>query len=301
MTGIEAEFLEDGAQSAADVADRLVAFIARGHGDDRRRDLRLRRARGRDRADRRRAGGGGGARRRRCASRSTRNAKPKATHNPPMVCDPETIDGLEVPTRGVHDQGALMHHKYVVRDARRRVDRLHELDGRRVLARGERDRPRLVARRRRRLHAQLRAALDQGAPRVERRRGCDAHARSRRRRATAVLSSRSVARAPGRGAHRLRAPSRADPLPRHHVGRGARHARGDRGTRLVRPGGRVRRDPDARGGRAMADVATEPLEDRRVGRDPSAPLGQGLDAVERRGRCARLHAREGRGGRRRGA
>ena len=26
------------------------------------------------------------------------------------------IDGLEVPTRGVHDQGALMHHKYIVRD-----------------------------------------------------------------------------------------------------------------------------------------------------------------------------------------
>src|SRR6185295_5159810 len=40
----------------------------------------------------------------------------EATHNPPMTCDPETIDGLEVPTKGVHDQGALMHHKYVVRD-----------------------------------------------------------------------------------------------------------------------------------------------------------------------------------------
>jgi hypothetical protein len=41
----------------------------------------------------------------------------EATHNAPMVCDPEAIDGLEVPTRGVHDQGALMHHKYAVRDA----------------------------------------------------------------------------------------------------------------------------------------------------------------------------------------
>ena len=29
------------------------------------------------------------------------------------------------------------------------------------------------------------------------------------------------------------------------------------------------------------DVAAQPLEDRRVGRDPPAPLGQGLDAVER--------------------
>jgi phosphatidylserine/phosphatidylglycerophosphate/cardiolipin synthase-like enzyme len=39
-----------------------------------------------------------------------------ASHNPPMIGDPETIDGLEVPTRGVRDQGSLMHHKYVVRD-----------------------------------------------------------------------------------------------------------------------------------------------------------------------------------------
>lgn len=34
----------------------------------------------------------------------------------PMACDPALIDGLDVPTRGVGEQGALMHHKYVVRD-----------------------------------------------------------------------------------------------------------------------------------------------------------------------------------------
>ncbi len=32
MTGIEAEFLDDGGQSAVDVADRLVSFIAEASG-----------------------------------------------------------------------------------------------------------------------------------------------------------------------------------------------------------------------------------------------------------------------------
>jgi phosphatidylserine/phosphatidylglycerophosphate/cardiolipin synthase-like enzyme len=35
----------------------------------------------------------------------------------PMESDPDQIDGLAVPTKGVHDQGSLMHHKYVVRDS----------------------------------------------------------------------------------------------------------------------------------------------------------------------------------------
>jgi phosphatidylserine/phosphatidylglycerophosphate/cardiolipin synthase-like enzyme len=34
-----------------------------------------------------------------------------------MESDPDQIDGLGVPTKGIHDQGSLMHHKYVVRDA----------------------------------------------------------------------------------------------------------------------------------------------------------------------------------------
>ncbi len=42
---------------------------------------------------------------------------PAHGHIPPMEAEPETIDGLEVPTRGIYDQGSLMHHKYVVRDA----------------------------------------------------------------------------------------------------------------------------------------------------------------------------------------
>ncbi len=115
MTGIEAEFLEDGAQSAADVADRLVAFIAEavstidvaiydfdaGVGATARIADALEAAKGRGVAIR-------------VAFNQEREAE--ATHNPPMRCDPEAIEGLDVPTRGVHDQGALMHHKYVVRD-----------------------------------------------------------------------------------------------------------------------------------------------------------------------------------------
>jgi phosphatidylserine/phosphatidylglycerophosphate/cardiolipin synthase-like enzyme len=35
---------------------------------------------------------------------------------PDPNCPPEHVDGLDVPTRGVSGNGALMHHKYVVRD-----------------------------------------------------------------------------------------------------------------------------------------------------------------------------------------
>jgi phosphatidylserine/phosphatidylglycerophosphate/cardiolipin synthase-like enzyme len=34
----------------------------------------------------------------------------------PMQAHAHEIDGLEVPTRGIHDTGNLMHHKYIVRD-----------------------------------------------------------------------------------------------------------------------------------------------------------------------------------------
>ena len=116
MTGVEADFLQDGAQSADDVADRLAAFIARAtatidvaiYDFDAREGATARIADALEAAMARRV-------RLRVAFNQGRDAE--ATHNPPMVCDPEAIEGLEVPTRGVHDQGALMHHKYVVRDA----------------------------------------------------------------------------------------------------------------------------------------------------------------------------------------
>src|SRR4249920_599222 len=36
----------------------------------------------------------------------------------PMRADPNAVDALEIPTRGIADAGSLMHHKYAVRDGR---------------------------------------------------------------------------------------------------------------------------------------------------------------------------------------
>jgi phosphatidylserine/phosphatidylglycerophosphate/cardiolipin synthase-like enzyme len=115
VTGIEADFLEDGAQTAADVADRLVAFIggATAMMDIAIYDFDARVGDAARIADALESAMARGVRIR-VAFNQERDAE--ATHNPPMTCDPEAIDGLEVPTRGVQDQGALMHHKYLVRD-----------------------------------------------------------------------------------------------------------------------------------------------------------------------------------------
>ena len=115
MSGIEADFLEDGGQTADELADGLVAFIADATGSidvaiydfDARGGATARVADALETAKTRGV-------RIRVAFNQGREAA--ATHNPPMLCDPETIDGLEVPTRGISDKGALMHHKYVVRD-----------------------------------------------------------------------------------------------------------------------------------------------------------------------------------------
>ena len=78
---------------------------------------------------------------------------------PPRVAgrgaDPRRCRVEATPIAGVPD---LMHHKYVVRDGDVGLDRLDQLDGRLVVAAGERDRDRRVARGRRRLPARLRAA-----------------------------------------------------------------------------------------------------------------------------------------------
>ena len=115
MTGIEAEFLDDGGQTAGDVADRLVSFLAEASTtiDVAIYDFDARVGATARIADALEAAAGRGV-----AIRVVFNQErqAEATHNPPMICDPETIDGLEVPTKGVHDQGSLMHHKYAVRD-----------------------------------------------------------------------------------------------------------------------------------------------------------------------------------------
>jgi phosphatidylserine/phosphatidylglycerophosphate/cardiolipin synthase-like enzyme len=115
VTGIEAEFLEDGAQSAVEVAHRFVTFISEATAtlDVAIYDFDAGVGAASRIADALEAALARGVRIR-VAFNQEREAE--ATHNPPMTCDPEAIDGLEVPTKGIHDQGALMHHKYVVRD-----------------------------------------------------------------------------------------------------------------------------------------------------------------------------------------
>jgi len=115
VSGIEADFLEDGEQSADDIAGRLRSFI-----DDATRtldvaiyDFHARNGASAGIADALEAAAARGVRVR-VAFNQERQAE--RSHNAPMQSDPSTIDGLDVPTRGVHDEGALMHHKYVVRD-----------------------------------------------------------------------------------------------------------------------------------------------------------------------------------------
>jgi phosphatidylserine/phosphatidylglycerophosphate/cardiolipin synthase-like enzyme len=115
MGALAFDFLEDGAQPATAPAATVVSFIAaaqhtldvaiydfdaRGGASGTIADA-LEAALARDVAVR-------------VAFNVDRNLAPSAPR--PMKGAPDLIDGLEVPTRGVHDQGALMHHKYIIVD-----------------------------------------------------------------------------------------------------------------------------------------------------------------------------------------
>jgi phosphatidylserine/phosphatidylglycerophosphate/cardiolipin synthase-like enzyme len=113
---LEIDFLTDGGQQADAVVDRLVAFL-----DAATRSLEVaiydfhaaagttaRIAEALERSERRGV-----------AVRVAFNVeRPRHTSPKPMQADPAQIDGLDVPTRAVRGDGTLMHHKYVVRDAR---------------------------------------------------------------------------------------------------------------------------------------------------------------------------------------
>ncbi len=230
MTGIEAEFLDDGGQSAADVADRLVSFIAEASATI---DVAIYDFDARVGATARIADALEAAAARGVAIRVAFNQEreAEATHNPPMICDPETIDGLEVPTKGVHDQGALMHHKYAVRDgADVWTGSTNWTDD--AFSREENAIVRVVvAGRGRELCTQLRAALDQGAPRVERGRG-----RVGARSAAASTCNRSSRRAARRSRTARRSAS-----PRPIIACGS----SPRSSRRARCSARSPRSPDA--------------------------------------------------------
>jgi phosphatidylserine/phosphatidylglycerophosphate/cardiolipin synthase-like enzyme len=108
-------FLADGEQSAESVADLVVAFVAEA---TRSLDVAIYDFEARTGASSRIAEALEGARGRGIAVRVAFNAE--RCENPadsrPMKGSPVVLDGLDVPTRGVSEQGALMHHKYVVRD-----------------------------------------------------------------------------------------------------------------------------------------------------------------------------------------
>jgi phosphatidylserine/phosphatidylglycerophosphate/cardiolipin synthase-like enzyme len=111
---LEIEFLTDGGQTAASVADELGAFIASAEQSlhvaiydfDAAAPGASRVARALEAA----AGRG-------VQVRLVFNLERRPAHPPrPPEGDPDVVDGLDVPTRGIHGDQGLMHHKYVIRD-----------------------------------------------------------------------------------------------------------------------------------------------------------------------------------------
>ena len=113
---LEIDFLPDGGQSAGDVTDRVCRFLGEAA---RSLDVAIYDFHAREGATAKIADALEAAVARGVAVRVAFNVERQPTkgHEPPMTAAPEMIDGLEVPTKGIHDQGSLMHHKYVVRDA----------------------------------------------------------------------------------------------------------------------------------------------------------------------------------------
>lgn len=116
MSALETEFLTDGGQTAGSVAAQLIAFI---NASTRTIDAAIYDFDARSGASARVADALEGAAKRGVEVRVVFNLErsPHPASPRPMQADPAAIDGLDVPTHGVHDEGSLMHHKYVVRDS----------------------------------------------------------------------------------------------------------------------------------------------------------------------------------------
>ena len=219
-----------------------------------------------------------GARRARCGSPTTRTSGRRTTGRglfPPRRAPSRTCSRRSAcrckPIPGWRD---LMHHKYVVRDGERGLDRLDELDAGLVDAPGERRRRARLARRRGGVRARLRGAL--GARHGRQQRRLRHRGRSDGIRAPVVLPRpRAGALAPDREADRRGAAARADRLAAADRRPDPGHARrGDRrGARRRR--GRLRRHPGAPGVRASGRRTRRlgwkaPLLDRCLGGLPRA-------------------------------
>jgi phosphatidylserine/phosphatidylglycerophosphate/cardiolipin synthase-like enzyme len=108
-------FLSDGGQSPESVAQRVAAFIEPA---ERTLQVAIYDFHARAGASSKVADALEGAKSKgvdvRVAYNTGRSAEPD--EHRPMQCDPQIVDGLDVPTHGVSGQGSLMHHKYVIRD-----------------------------------------------------------------------------------------------------------------------------------------------------------------------------------------
>ena len=115
LSGLRAMFLEDGAQQAAEVATEMVGFI---RAAERSLDVAIYDFEAREGAPTAIGDALEAANARGVEVRVVFNME--RCDNPadsrPMQAHAHEIDGLEVPTRGIHDTGNLMHHKYLVRD-----------------------------------------------------------------------------------------------------------------------------------------------------------------------------------------
>jgi phosphatidylserine/phosphatidylglycerophosphate/cardiolipin synthase-like enzyme len=115
MGELRSTFIADGERAAGDVAADIVAFIraARRSLEVAIYDFEAREGPTAGIADALESAMARGV-----AVRVVFNEEPSGhpADSRPMQGKPDTIDGLEVPTRGIDAQGGLMHHKYVVRD-----------------------------------------------------------------------------------------------------------------------------------------------------------------------------------------
>ena len=109
------DFLLDGSRRADDVARELIAFLdaARSSIDVAIYDFQARSGATAHVADALEEAAARGVSVRVAFNVERRQG---AGDPPDPKSPPEHVDGLDVPTRGVSGNGALMHHKYVVRD-----------------------------------------------------------------------------------------------------------------------------------------------------------------------------------------
>ena len=289
VAGVEVRTLTDGGQPAEQTAHALAEFCA----------PRSRRSRSRSTTS--------GCRRSSTRSSAERSPPRRSAVSPSASPTTSTTRKQSRPAAAEHgsrrargsavpdrrDPGRARPHAPQVRRPRRRLglDRVDELDGRLVDARGERHRDRRLAGGRRALPRRLRAALDDA-------RGRRAAATSTPRRWTGCApgSARAAAkaRAPDREGDRLGPAPRPDRLAGDQLGADPRHARAGRRPTARSTSPASSTPPRSQRCSSSGTRTGTPSGRRRCcGRRSPAPLlRQGHDPVRAR-LGARLHAREG--------